>query len=85
MSEKEIMKLEVGEQISQLALSIRANILEKDLPDFVVKSFGEINSYMKENNVQLNGFPFLAYYNIDANNLRDAAYKIIILIENNKE
>jgi effector-binding domain-containing protein len=70
MSEKEIMKIEVGEQKSQPALSIRAKILEKDLPDFVVKSFGEIKLYIKEYNVQLNGFPFLAYYNIDIKNLR---------------
>ncbi len=70
MDDIEIMKVELGEQEAQPALTIRAVVEEKDLPEHVVECFRKIKSYMSENGVHLNGHPFLAYYNIDTDNLR---------------
>ena len=42
MSENDNMKLESGEQLSQQVLSIKAKVLEKDLPNHVVNCFEKI-------------------------------------------
>ena len=64
------MKIELGEQLSQPVLSIKAVVLEKDLPDHVGKSYEKIISYLNEQGEKPNGAPFIAYYNIDTVNLR---------------
>jgi len=69
-SDKNIKKIELGEQLSQLALTIRAKVLEKDLPSHVEKSYGKIISYLNEPGEKPNGAPFIAYHNIDTKNLR---------------
>jgi effector-binding domain-containing protein len=70
MSETDILKIEPGEQLSQPALSIKANVLEKDLPDHVEKCFQKIFSCLDEQGEKPVGPPFIAYYNIDTGNLR---------------
>lgn len=64
------MKIEPGEQLSQPALSIRAKVPEKDLPDHVGKCYEKIISYLNEIGEKPAGAPFIAYYNIDTENLR---------------
>jgi len=70
MAEIEIMKAELGEQEEHPALTLRAKVLEKDLPEHVVECFGIIKAYMSKHGAKLNGYPFIAYYNIDLDNLR---------------
>ena len=64
------MKIELGDQISQPVLSIRAKVSEKDLPDHVEKSYERIITYLNEQGEEPAGEPFIAYYNIDNENLR---------------
>ena len=70
MSKNDNIKIEYGEQKSQTALSIKAIVLEKDLPSHVEKSYEKIMSYLNEHGEKPNGAPFIAYYNIDTENLR---------------
>jgi len=70
MSEENILQIESGEQLSQPVLSIKAKVLEKDLPKHVEKSYEKIISYLKDQGEKPNGAPFIAYYNIEAENLR---------------
>lgn len=70
MSKKDIMKIALGEQLSQPALSIKAKVFEKDLPNHVEKSYEKIISYLNEQGEKPNGAPFIRYYNIDTENLR---------------
>jgi effector-binding domain-containing protein len=70
MTKKEIMTIELGEQLSQHAISIKAKVHEKDLPGHVEKSYKKIISYLNEQDVKPNGASFIAYYNIDTENLR---------------
>ena len=53
------MKIELGEQLSQPALSIKAKVFEKDLPDHVGKSYEKITSYLNEQGEMPNGAPFI--------------------------
>lgn len=62
--------IESGKQLPQPTLSIRTKVLEKDLPAHVGKCYGKIISYLSELGEKPNGAPFIAYYNIDTNNLR---------------
>jgi effector-binding domain-containing protein len=70
MPEKDIMKIGAGEQLSRPALSIKAKVPEKDLPDHVEKSYRKIISCLNEQGEKPDGAPFIAYYNIDTQNLR---------------
>jgi effector-binding domain-containing protein len=70
MAEIEIMKAELEEQEAHPALTLRAKVLEKDLPEHVVKCFGIIKAYMSKHGAKLNGYPYIAYYNINLDNLR---------------
>lgn len=70
MSKKDIIKIEFGEQLSQPVLSIKAKVLEQDLPKHVEKSYETIISYLNEQGEKPNGAPFIAYYNIDTENLK---------------
>jgi effector-binding domain-containing protein len=65
-----IMEIEPGQQLSQPVLSIKAKVPEKALPEFVTKSYEKIISYLDELGEKPNGIPFIAYYNIDTENLR---------------
>ncbi len=61
--------VELENQASQSAISIRATIAEKDLATHVPRSFSMILSYLNELGEQPTGVPFCAYYNIDTQNL----------------
>ena len=64
------MQIEIGEQLTQPVLSIKAKVLEKDLPNHVKKSYKKIISYLNKQGERPNGLPFIAYYNYDTENLR---------------
>lgn len=70
MPENDIMKIEHGEQSAQPAVSIRAIVAEQNLGEHVEKSYKKIISYLDELGTKPNGAPFIAYYDIDTENLR---------------
>lgn len=60
---------EVKERESQLVMSIRTNSSVQDLPQVLGKSYGEIAQYLGGLGECPAGPPFVAYYNMDLQNL----------------
>lgn len=64
------MEISIITQTSKPVLSIRAKVPEAELPAHVVKCYELIAAYILEFGEQPSGEPFIAYYNIDTENLR---------------
>ena len=62
-------KCEVKEKLAQPALSVRTNSSVQDLPQVLGRYYGEIAQYLGELGEYPAGPPFVAYYNIDMQNL----------------
>ena len=54
---------------SQNVLSIRTTSSAQNLPETLGKNYGEIMQYLGQLNEQANGPPYIAYYNMDMQNL----------------
>ena len=60
---------ELIEQDTQLTLTIRTNSSVQDLPQVLGKSYQTIMQYLGELGEKATGPPFVAYYNLDMQNL----------------
>lgn len=64
-----IGKCEIKKQLAQPAMSIRTKTAVQNLPMVLGKAFGDIATYIGEQGQQPQGPPFVAYYNMDMENL----------------
>ena len=63
------LNIETREQRHQGVLSIRMNTSAADLPVVIGESYEKIAKYLEELDVEPSGPPFVAYYNLDMENL----------------
>jgi len=68
MTEKQLT-IETREQKHQPVLSIRMNTKAENLPVVIGESYAKIARYLEELDVEPAGPPFVAYYNLDMENL----------------
>lgn len=68
MKEKQLT-IETREQKHQPVLSIRMNTRVENLPSVIGESYEKIARYLEELDVEAAGSPFVAYYNMDMENL----------------
>jgi effector-binding domain-containing protein len=62
-------KCEIKKQPAQPVMSIRARTSVQNLPMVLGKAFGDVATYIGEQGQQPQGPPFVAYYNMDMENL----------------
>jgi len=62
-------KIELQEQPAQPVLSVRARAAVGDLPQVLGNAYGAIMLYLGELGIHPSGAPFVAYYNMDMQNL----------------
>ena len=62
-------KIELTDQPSQPVLSIRTRTSVENLPEEIGKAYNSIMQYLKEIGSEPSGVPFVAYYNLDMENL----------------
>lgn len=62
-------KCEIIEREAQNTLSVRTNSSALNLPEVLGKTYGVIMQYLGQLNEQASGPPFVAYYNMDMQNL----------------
>ncbi len=62
-------KCEIIERDAQNTLSIRTTSSVQNLPEVLGKNYGVIMQYLGQLNEQMVGAPFVAYYNMDMQNL----------------
>lgn len=60
---------QIQEQSAQPVMSIRMKTSVDQLPMVIGQSYGEIMQYLSEKGEALAGIPFVAYYNMDMQNL----------------
>lgn len=63
------LDINVVKQPHQPVLSIRTRSNVKELPDVIAESYAKIGQYLAELDVDPVGPPFVAYYNLDMENL----------------
>lgn len=63
------LNIETREQRHQPVLSIRMNTRGERLPVVIGESYAKISQYLEELDVEPAGPPFVAYYNMDMDNL----------------
>jgi effector-binding domain-containing protein len=61
--------IEVKKELAQPVLSIRTRAKVQNLPLVIGESYGKIMQYMDKIGQQLTGVPFVAYYNMDMEDL----------------
>ena len=61
--------IEVKKELAQPVLSIRTGAKVQNLPLVIGESYGKIMQYMDKIGQQLTGVPFVAYYNMDMEDL----------------
>jgi effector-binding domain-containing protein len=61
--------IEMKEEQAQPVLSIRTRAAVRDLPGIIGESYGKIMQYMEKIGKQPSGAPFVAYYNMDMDDL----------------
>ncbi|MBC3888008.1 AraC family transcriptional regulator [Acetobacterium paludosum] len=61
--------IEVLKQREQPTLTIRTNTKIEDLPQLIGESYRKIGSYLQEIGVLMSDVPFVAYHNLDMQNL----------------
>ncbi len=61
--------IEIKEEKTQPVLSIRTRVAVQDLPNVIGESYGKIMQYMESIGQQPAGAPFVAYYNMDMDDL----------------
>jgi effector-binding domain-containing protein len=64
-----IGKCEIRKQQAQPVMSIRMRTSVQNLPDVLGKGFGDVVNYIIGQGAQPQGPPFVAYYNMDMENL----------------
>jgi len=64
-----IGKCEIRKQQAQPVMSIRMRTSVQNLPDVLGKGFGDVVNYIIGQGAQPQGPPFVAYYNLDMENL----------------
>jgi effector-binding domain-containing protein len=62
-------KCEIIEREAQHTLSVRTTSAVQNLPEVLGKNYGAIMQYLGQLNKQMSGPPFVAYYNMDMQNL----------------
>jgi effector-binding domain-containing protein len=62
-------KCEIKKEPVQPVMSIRTHSTRQDLPDVLGKAFGDVATYIGMQGQQPQGPPFVAYYNLDMENL----------------
>ncbi|MGF7057977.1 GyrI-like domain-containing protein [Brassicibacter mesophilus] len=62
-------KIELTDQPSQHVLSIRTRTSVENLPEEIGKAYNSIMQYLKEIESEPSDVPFVAYYNLDMENL----------------
>lgn len=62
-------RVELEQQPAQKALSIRTRAAVSDLPQVVGQAYGSIMQYLSETGENPSGAPFVAYYNMDMQDL----------------
>ncbi len=62
-------KCEVYHQESQPTFSIRTRTAASQIPQVLAESYGKINQYLKSLGEQPGGAPYVAYYNMDMQDL----------------
>jgi effector-binding domain-containing protein len=62
-------KCEVIDRPTQLALTIRTHAAVQDLPAVLGQAYGAIGQYLSQIGQMAAGAPFVAYYNMDMQNL----------------
>lgn len=62
-------KIELTDQPSQHVLSIRTRTSVENLPEEIGKAYNSIMQYLKEIGSEPSDVPFVAYYNLDMENL----------------
>ncbi len=60
---------EIKDQSAQPTISLRTHAAVGDLPQVLGQTFGAIMQYLGEQDEQPTGAPFVAYYNMDMQNL----------------
>jgi len=63
------LNIELREQSYQPVLSIRTRTDAKSLPGLIADAYSRIGQYLNELDIEPNGLPFVAYYNLDMNDL----------------
>jgi effector-binding domain-containing protein len=61
--------IEMKEEQTQPVLSIRTRAAVQDLPNVIGESYGKIMQYVEKIGKQPSGAPFVAYYNMDMDDL----------------
>lgn len=64
-----ISRIQMLKQKEQPTLTIRTHTKMEDLPRVIGESFGKIVSYLNESGELMSDIPFVAYYNLDMENL----------------
>jgi effector-binding domain-containing protein len=62
-------KCEIIETKDQNVLSIRTHVSVENLPPLIGQAYGKIMGRLEETGVTISGEPFVAYYNLDMENL----------------
>ena len=62
-------KCEIIEREAQHTLSVRTTSAVQNLPEVLGKNYEAIMQYLGQLNKQMSGPPFVAYYNMDMQNL----------------
>jgi len=63
------LNIELREQSYQPVFSIRTRTDAKSLPALIGESYSRIGQYLNELDIEPKGLPFVAYYNLDMNDL----------------
>lgn len=78
--------IEMREEKTQPVLSIRTRAAVQDLPRLIAESYGKIMQYMSQIGKQPAGVPFVAYYNLDMQDLDlEIGFPVMEPLEGNDE